>query len=142
MDEFHRQECEHAALGLEFPRRDAKEYEVNGKFGQDAKYAPLPWEIQKERAPRANEHPDVVGVDKREHQDVRFAFVVRAVAAPAGPLVEKLFPSVDGGSFYHGVLVEVVADFCAWNFHHFVDEHVIVTARKIDEVTEPAHFEE
>ena len=102
----------------------------------------MPWEIQKERAPRANEHPNVIGVDKREHQDVCFAFVVRAVAAPAGPLVEKLFPSVDGGSLYHGILVEVVADFCARNFHHFVDEHVIVTARKIDKVTEPAHFEE
>ena len=49
---------------------------------------------------------------------------------------------MDWGCFYDGVLVKVVADFCTWNLHHLVDEHVVVAARKVDEVAKSTHFEE
>ena len=80
LDELDGQECKHAALGMEFPRSNAQEYEIHDNFGKDAEHAPLPREIEEQCAPRTDEHPDVVRVDEREQQDVRLAFVVRAVA--------------------------------------------------------------
>ena len=128
LDEFHRQECEHAALGMQLPRGYGEENKVNDKLGQNAEHAPLPRAIEKSNAPGADEHPDVVRVNEREHQNVGFALVVRAVAAPAGTLVEELLPCVHRSGFDHGILVEIVADLGVWNFHHLVDEHVVVAA--------------
>ena len=88
LDELYRQECEHAALGLEFPRGDAQEHEIYDELWQDAEHAPLPREIEEQSAPRAYEHPDVVRVNKREQENVGLAFVIRSVTAPAGALVE------------------------------------------------------
>ncbi len=102
----------------------------------------MPRAIEEQHAPRTDEHPNVVGVNQRQKQNVGFAFVVRSVAAPAGALVEKLLPRVDGGRFDDRVAVEVVADLCSRNFHHLVDEHVVVAARKVDEVSESADFKE
>ena len=127
---------------MQLPRGDGEEYKIYDKLGQNAEHAPLPRAIEKSDAPGADEHPDVVSVNEREHQNVRFALVVRAVAAPAGALVEELFPCVHRGSLDDGVFVKVVADLCTRNFHHLVDEHVVVAARKIDEVSEPAYLEE
>ncbi len=127
---------------MQLPRGDGEENKVNDKLGQNAEHAPLPRAIEKSNAPGADEHPDVVRVNEREHQNVGFALVVRAVAAPAGTLVEELLPCVHRSGFDHGILVEIVADLGVWNFHHLVDEHVVVAARKIDEVAEPAYFEE
>ena len=127
---------------MQLPRCYAQEHKINDEFGQNAKDAPLPRAIQKERAPRADEHPDVVRVNEREHQDVCFAFVVRSVTAPAGSLVEELLPRVYRSGFYYGILVEIVAYFCVRDFHHLVDEHVVIAARKIDEVSETAYLEE
>ncbi len=142
MDKFGRDECEHAALGMQFPGGNHEEYEIDDNLGQYAENAPLPRAVEEQGAPGAHEHPDVVRVNEREEQNVRLAFVIRAVAAPAGALVEQLLPRMDGGRFDDGVLVEVVADFCSRDFHHLVDEHVVVAARKVDEVAESTHFEE
>ena len=96
LDKLYRQECEHAALGLELPRGYAQEYEVHDNLGQNAEHAPLPRKIKEDGAPRTHEHPDVVRVNEREQKDVGFAFVVRAVTAPAGALVKELFPRTSG----------------------------------------------
>ena len=141
MNEFHRQEGEHAPLGMQLPRGNAQEDEIHDQLGQDAEYAPLPWEIQKKYAPRAHEHPDIVCVDQGEEHDIGFALVVSAVAAPAGALVEELFPRVYGGGLDDGVFVEIVAHLGARDLHHFVDEHVVVAAREVDEVAKAADFE-
>jgi len=102
----------------------------------------LPREIQEKDAPRAHEHPDIVRVNQGEKQDIGLAFVVGAVAAPAGALVEKLLPRVHGSGLDNGVLVEVVAHLGARDLHHLMDEHVVVAAREVDEVAETSYLEE
>ncbi len=142
LDKLYRQECEHTALGLELPGRNAQEYKVHDNLGQNAEHAPLPREIKEYSAPRTHEHPDVVRVNEREQKDVGFAFVVRAVTAPAGALVEELFPRMHRSGLDHSVLVEIVADLRSRDFHHLVDEHVVIAAREVDEVSESADFKE
>ena len=46
------------------------------------------------------------------------------------------------GGFDHCVFIEVVADLGARDFHHLVDEHVVVAARKVHQVAETAHCKE
>ena len=142
LDKLYRQEREHAALGLELPRGDAQEYKVHDNLGQNAEHAPLPRKVEEYSAPRTHEHPDVVRVNEREQKDVGFAFVVRAVAAPAGALVEELLPRVHRGGLDHCILVEIVADLRSRDFHHLVDEHVVIATREVDEVSESADFKE
>ena len=142
MDKLYGQERKHAALGFEFPGCNAQEYEVHDNLGQNAEHAPLPREIKKNGAPRTHEHPDVVCVNEREQKDVGFAFVVRAVTAPAGALVEKLLPRVHRGGLDHSILVEIVANLRSRDFHHLVDEHVVIATREVDEVSESADFKE
>ena len=127
---------------MQLPRGGHQEYEIHDDFRCDAERAPLPRTIQESHAPGADEHPDVVSVDEREQQNVSLALVVRAVAAPAGALVEKLLPRIDRRGLYDGVLVEVVADLGTRDLHHLVDEHVVVAARKVDELAEPSCREE
>ena len=142
LDKLYRQEREHAALGLELPGGNAQEYEVHDNLGQNAEYAPLPRKVEEYSAPWTHEHPNVVCVNEREQKNVRFAFVVRAVAAPAGALVKELFPRVYRGGLDYGILVEIVADLRSRDFHHLVDEHVVIAAREVDEVSESADFKE
>ena len=127
---------------MQLPRSYHQEYKVHQNLGQNAEYAPLPRAIQKEHAPGADKHPDVVGVNQREHQDVRLALVVGSVAAPAGALVKELFPSMYRCGLDDGVLVQVVADLGAGNLHHLVDEHVVVAAGKIHQVAKTAYGKE
>ena len=142
LDKLYRQERKHAALGLELPGCNAQEYKVHDNLGQNAEHAPLPREIKENGAPRTHEHPDVVSVNEREQKNVGFAFVVRAVAAPAGALVEELLPRVHRGCLDDCILVEIVADLRSRDFHHLVDEHVVVATREVDEVSESADFKE
>ena len=44
--------------------------------------------------------------------------------------------------FDNGVLVQVVADLCSRDLHHLVDEHVVVAAGKVDQVSEAANRKE
>lgn len=128
LNQFRGNECEHLFLGVQLCGGDAQENEVHNNLRQNGEYAPLPRTIQKQYAPRTDEHPDVVGVNQGQQENVGFAFVAGAIAAPASALVEQLLPGVHRCGFNDGVLIQVVADLGARDFHHLVDEHVVVTA--------------
>ena len=91
---------------------------------------------------RTHQKPDQEGVDKGKRQRVKVAVVLGAVAAPACPLEEQGLQGIHRGGIDEGVCAEVVAELHSRLLDHLVDEHVVVAAGKVHQVSEPAYLEE
>ena len=99
-------------------------------------------EVSKGHQEGAYEKPYQKCVDDGEPQSVQMAVVLGAVAAPTRPLEEQGLQGIHRGRVYEGVCAEVVAELYSRLLDHLVDEHVVVAAGKIHQVSEPAYLEE